>query len=597
MKSSIPLALTALFATAASLFASDAPTAPSSSSEWRSELYPVDWEPGKVFLDGYSLNDFSYAGYHSGQKPLPIANSREPVFDVTEAPFLADPTGTRDSTTAIQGAIEAASQAGGGVVFIPEGVFRISPQTPYIDGRKRTVFHIQTSNLVVRGAGPKKTHLFNDDPMMRTTSIFHVSPRIRQNGPPLWFVPKSETTPLEQDIPKGATTLQIDDVDKFAIGDTVSIREDVTQQFIDSFAPREIFSRLQKLNLGQIYPRKIIGIERETNTLTFDIPVHTNLRADANLRIFKIQPLLEEVGIEHLSIGMILDPSIAANSATRKGNAPGGNDVEDWIYFSNGIEHGDWKQLLNSETSSLYGLHASYLIHFEHVANSWIRDVHTYRPESNREAVHLLSNGFALDWSRQITVTGCHLANTAFVGGGGNGYGISMGGQDCLVEQTSIDRFRRPISHRFRSTAGNVILECSFSNSIGADWHMWLSPANLMDSITVDRCIIEAHFRGPDHGFGTTETVIWNTTGKQYRPSWYDPDNSFIINTDQTGKGYVIGTSGPAFEVRRDSVDTKEPDWVEGVGRGDTLVPQSLYRDQLSRRLARAEPQKPILEN
>jgi hypothetical protein len=40
----------------------------------------------------------------------------------------------------------------------------------------------------------------------------------------------------------------------------------------------------------------------------------------------------------------------------------------------------------------------------------------------------------------------------------------------------------------------------------------------------------------------------------------------------------VIGTSGPASAV--DSTDFKE-----GIEKGDTLVPQSLYRDQLKRRI------------
>ena len=37
---------------------------------WRSVLYPKDWTPGFA-VDGAFLHDFSYAGYHNGEDPLP----------------------------------------------------------------------------------------------------------------------------------------------------------------------------------------------------------------------------------------------------------------------------------------------------------------------------------------------------------------------------------------------------------------------------------------------------------------------------------------------------------------------------------------------
>ncbi len=44
---------------------------------------------------------------------------------VTDAPFLADPTGTRDSTQAFSDALGAVSAWGGGTVFAPAGIYRI----------------------------------------------------------------------------------------------------------------------------------------------------------------------------------------------------------------------------------------------------------------------------------------------------------------------------------------------------------------------------------------------------------------------------------------------------------------------------------------
>ena len=46
------------------------------AQEWRSTLYPTDWIPpheqeGLSFLSDTFIQDFSYAGYHRGERPLP----------------------------------------------------------------------------------------------------------------------------------------------------------------------------------------------------------------------------------------------------------------------------------------------------------------------------------------------------------------------------------------------------------------------------------------------------------------------------------------------------------------------------------------------
>jgi hypothetical protein len=61
---------------------------------------------------------------------------------VTDAPFLADPTGKQDSTQAFAGALAAVAAYGGGTVFAPAGIYRI-------DG---TLFIPESTTL--RGADP-----------------------------------------------------------------------------------------------------------------------------------------------------------------------------------------------------------------------------------------------------------------------------------------------------------------------------------------------------------------------------------------------------------------------------------------------------------
>lgn len=86
-------------------------------SPWRSQLYPADWTPCYVDSAGRFLQDFSFAGYHSGTKRIPI-DFLDPVVDVTQSPYRADHTGTHDATKAIQQAIDDVGRQGGGTVYL-----------------------------------------------------------------------------------------------------------------------------------------------------------------------------------------------------------------------------------------------------------------------------------------------------------------------------------------------------------------------------------------------------------------------------------------------------------------------------------------------
>ncbi len=91
---------------------------------WTSSLYPSHWQPGLKDSQGRFLHDFSYAGYRNGEVGIPNIIAGQTYNVVTQ--FGADPKGVLDSTAAIQSAINAAANAGGGVVFIPAGYFRIN---------------------------------------------------------------------------------------------------------------------------------------------------------------------------------------------------------------------------------------------------------------------------------------------------------------------------------------------------------------------------------------------------------------------------------------------------------------------------------------
>jgi len=87
------------------------------------------------------LPDFSYAGYHAGEKTIP----NPPAKWNFKRDFHARGDGRTDDSAALLNAIQSITS---GVLFIPEGTYVIAQR---ID--------ISKGNLILRGAAPEKTIL------------------------------------------------------------------------------------------------------------------------------------------------------------------------------------------------------------------------------------------------------------------------------------------------------------------------------------------------------------------------------------------------------------------------------------------------------
>ena len=88
--------------------------------------------------------DFSYAGYDHGESGIPTATGK--VFDVTT--YGAVPNDGLDDRPAVKKAIEAASAAGGGIVFFPAGRFLLGEEKHLYD-----TLSIYSENIVIKGSG------------------------------------------------------------------------------------------------------------------------------------------------------------------------------------------------------------------------------------------------------------------------------------------------------------------------------------------------------------------------------------------------------------------------------------------------------------
>lgn len=518
---------------------------------WRSVLYPEDWKPGFSLPDGRFLHDFSYAGYHAGTKEIPNIQSK--ILNVMEAPYFADNTGTEDVTAILQKALDDAGKAGGGVVYLPAGTYRIKAGTSF-------ALRMGYSHVVLRGEGSDKTFLFNDEVNMRNKDIILVRPL--SGG--TWTSAEGSTANVTQDLVGPVTEVPVSSLAPFRVGDRVIVTCNVTTDFIARHEMQQLWTTSGMG--GPMFYRIIERIDPANSSILLDAPTRYPLRMADNSRVYVVNRHLSETGIEDLSIG------------SRQILTQGWGE-EDY----------------NTQGTGAYSAHGSHAIKIYNVMNGWVRNVSTYRPTVNYSGdCHLPSNALLLYHSRFITVTGCNFQKPQYEGGGGNGYMFTMQGNDCLVTNCVAVHSRHNYDFKTMASNGNVILRSTGKDSyLSSDFHMWLSMANLIDNFTVDKDYLEAKFRpygsGNMHGHPTTQSVFWNTNGLAYHGT-----KQFIIDSKQFGWGYIIGTRGPANKVSVTPIsgtqsgyayNSAPQDHTEGIGLGDSLEPKSLFEDQLRKRL------------
>lgn len=532
------------------------PDEPGGTDGWRSTLYPDGWTPGYTDPHGNFLHDFSYAGYHAGMRNIPVYDFN--VTDVTEAPYNADKTGKKDATAAIQSAIDAVSQKGGGVVLLPAGIYSVS-----IQSGKSNVLSVTSDKVVIRGEGPDRTFILNTTTDMRSKTI------VRFSANASWDDLQSMDVKVSEDVTRPTVMIPLENAGAFAPGDKVMIRSDVTDALRQEMG---VGSHWSNMNKGPHFLREVVSVNAETGIVEIDVPVRFALRTRDNACMYKVKKHLQECGLENLAIANVQHPS------------------------ATGWGEEDYKDSANGS----YDVHASHAVKFRNAENCWVRKVHTWRPEGNAEHIHILSNGIEIGESRFVTVTECDFQRSQYEGGGGNGYMYTLCGNDCLLDRCHAEHGRHNYDFKSMTTSGNVIYACSSKDpSLASDFHMHLSMANLIDCFVSDGDHLDAGFRpwgssNAKHMYTTTESVIWNAKGLKADGS------GILVNSLQYGKGYVIGTSGSVSKVRTTPVsgtsggiqyDTAPEDWVEGVGLGASLVPQSLYKDQLEKRKSRIKEQ------
>ena len=558
---------------------------------WSSPLYGKDWSPTPAlsFARDKIIQDFSYAGYANGEKPIPdLAGARR--FDVV-AGYGADPTGKTDSTAAIQQAIDAAAAAGGGVVDLPAGTFLVRPEAG-----NRYALCVRKSGIVLRGAGPEKTFLVNTSTEMREKIIVLFQAPSKAE----WNRREGGATVITADLMGPTVEMPVEDVSAFKAGGWAVIRNIPNKDWVMDHGETDWLGEEHKIGSIQYY-RRIVKVDAERKILTIDVPTRYSLKVRDKPQVYPKSGMLEQVGLESLSIGNVQHPG-KDGWKNLDFAAPEG------AYTRRLAESRGLPDDFAATKKSAFDVHASYAVTMTNVLDGWIRDVKSFSAEGNTTGCHLLSNGIRMKECRNVTVERCHFQRPQYGGGGGNGYMYRMdSSNECLIRECRAEASRHGFSISGMGCSGNVIHRCldkDTARQTGAtgaeetegrssDHHQWFSHSNLIDHCTADNSWFEARDRfytklsRPRHNLTSAHTVYWNTEGlrNSFRP--------FVVWSQQADYGYVIGTRGAVSGVRTDGnyperkERTDPVDVVEGIGKGDTLSPASLFEDQRRRRLGR----------
>ncbi len=562
---------------------------------WRSALYPQSWQPGDHDSQGRIIHDFSYAGYHRGEKPIPRIEG--PVFNIQD--YGARPNDGQDDTEAIQAAIDAAEDAGGGVVYFPPGTYYVEPkiygtQNGRYEGHPWALL-IKKSGVVLRGAGPDRSRIFYNSTYSRKGGVIQIFAGVDGVRPNTWAEaqafnlnytqwsePASEEVAITEDLLWPTKVIPVADTSPFQVGDQIMIQGKKGEALLNDLGNPPFGDNQIK---GLMYQREIVAIDRQRKTITVDIPTRYRLRRSYPSVVYKIKPPIEEVGIEDLAFAMKEVPNM--------------NDDHD--------------------------IHGSHLLFFKNALNCWVRNVQTYPPPENTQGYgyrrnapdelkyQLHSYGIVMRDSRNITIENVHLRNPQTHGEGGNGYMFVLYGNDLLVKDSSGINGRHNFSFKGMEANGVVLYrsksgfspnypksdEDVYGKTLQSDFHMWFSHANLIDNFILDGDSWLAQYRAwGNQRVAVGSTVFWNT--EVIRPHIR---GGKAIVSDQWEWGYVIGARGPAGQLvsvfgSANPGDPHRPDFyepttiIEGEGQGETLEPQSLYEDQLARRLGQPpEPQ------
>lgn len=278
---------------------------------------------GELWQPGSRLPDFSFAGYHRGDDPLPTV---EVVTDVTR--FGADGGDSRDDTQAFRNAIRATRR---GAILIPAGRYVISD-----------LVEINQPGVVLRGAGPKTTILYfpkdleDVRPNMGATTSGRPTSNYSWSGGFLRVSGRDDGKKLASIVEpagRGERRIQVDRPEAFRRGISVriEIRDDSSQSLIEYLYAGET-GATDKLRARRRRTDFVARVAKvDSRSVVIDRPLPFAIRLAWQPTVHSFSPNVTEVGIEGIGFEFPSRP-YAGHFTERGANAIALDDVCDcWV--------------------------------------------------------------------------------------------------------------------------------------------------------------------------------------------------------------------------------------------------------------------------
>lgn len=480
--------------------------------KWQSKLVQQR-EDGSLHYtpdsQGNILPDFSRVGYCQGNKTIP------------DVPVVKTVHPSANSEQEIQAAIDALSaqpaDANGcrGAILLTRGTYAIAG-----------TLTIKAGGIVLRGEGdtPEGTKLVATGRVQRSLISVSGAGDIKETG-------GTRVAITDRYVPVGAFSFHVTDASGFKPGDAVVLFRPGTAKWIqdlqmDKIADREGVKQWQPAEYDLSFERVITRIEG--NTVYIDNPVVLALEtAYGGGALFKytFSGRLQQTGIENL----YCESAFASDTAE---------------------DHG-WDA-----------------IHFNKIANSWVR--HVTARYFGYSCVNLASG------CMYITVDQCQCLDAKSQIIGGRRYSFTNDGQLNLFMHCHTTEGRHDYVTGAKVCGPNVFYNCTATQEhadIGPH-HRW-AVGTLFDNIVTDG-EINVQDRGnwgTGHGWAGVNQVIWHCTAPK----------ATIQNPWVNGTNYCIGLQGQAAPGR---LQGRNNGYWEGQNQSG-LEPASLYMAQLRARGAR----------
>ncbi|MGJ8654622.1 MAG: DUF4955 domain-containing protein [Opitutaceae bacterium] len=430
------------------------------------------------------LPDFSYAGYHYSEIPIPEPDYK--VFNVTE--YGATPDDGLSDRDAIQAAIDAASSHGNGIVLFPSGRFHLNTETD-----AESPIYLKASKVILRGSGEGShgTELFmarnlepeSPEKMYSTPFMLNIESPIRK---------ETSITKVIESATRETFTITVESSKDLTVGQRVTLYLRSTEAVPDALAPYSPPAAWERLFTDGIIVKERHMIKSiNGNQITFEEPIHVSINSAHGWEI-RSYHVIEEIGIEDIHFV--------------------GNWTSDFVHHRSALDDGGWSAL-----------------NITNVANSWIRRC-TFTNWNYDISIRSSSAVSVLQVSL-LGNKGHHSTHTR------GGYGVLFG----LMRDTTGNHHGPGVGYQ---SVGTVFWKSQYEASTSWDSHSGLPYATLLDC--VEGGITYGRSGGPQAGLPNhwRHFVLWNFKNLGSVPRDYDFWRSGDNKRDRYVLPIIVGLHG-----------------------------------------------------